>query len=998
MKTTLPRLICLLLAGALSMFAASPSMAAEPEAGPEVIGVEKLLLLNVRVGVFDNLPLQSINFPGVPNGFYIDILDAIAKREGWSLQYVPGTLQEGLDRLEKGEIDLLPGLQRTSERDEIYYFHLIPVISSWNQIYTSSGFQARATRDLDGKRIATIAGAAQINILTEMSAEMAATVQPVVFKDYEEAFQGVADGKADAVISNRFYGQRNYQRFGLQDSGISLLPTEQYFAAPRNPPPALLWTLDKNLKEMRATSDSVYYTALKKWGIDEVNPSTPSWLLPVAGASLALFTLSALWVFTLKRQVSKKTKHILQRSIDVVAINRMLRATGSHQDVTAVMDEAVQGALLLSGSECAVLCVKDEVSGLFTVGAKEPRDSRFALAVDDELLCRTVCPDVSARLVGGGLSHLEMVDPVAAKILAGCKRHAYFLLAVNERVLGLLCLYSYQTEHEGPTLDMLADACNAIALTIDNRRLYASEVAHSHELEERVIERTRGVEELAHSLQAIIDHIPDPIFYKNSKLEFLGCNTAYERTFDVKRADIVGKTRLPAKHITDKEQAAYCAEQKALLARGGSLRREDTVRLADDRQYPTLYSVQTITHSDGSPGGVVGTIVDISAMKAAEAANLEAGEEQSAIFEASKLGIALIKGKAFRRVNRSMEEMFGYGPGEMIGLPTRVVYPDQVAYDKRAKSFNEQIRSGAAHQNDQEVMRKDGTRFWTRTTSRLLDPLDIGKGVVGVVEDVTDQRAAEMALIDSKLAAESANLTKSSFLATMSHELRTPLNSIIGFTGIILQGLAGPLTPEQSKQLGMVRDSSRHLLALINDVLDISKIEAGALTLSQRRFDLAKSVQKVVGIVTPIAHAKGLAMSCQISPEVKEMVGDERRVEQILFNLLGNAIKFTEKGSVRLTVERLDDFQTDSDPTPRRAIKFAVVDTGIGIRPDDLPMLFRPFSQIDSSLSRQHEGTGLGLVISRRLAHRMGGDIGVRSKPNLGSTFTVTLPEEGPEI
>ena len=261
------------------------------------------------------------------------------------------------------------------------------------------------------------------------------------------------------------------------------------------------------------------------------------------------------------------------------------------------------------------------------------------------------------------------------------------------------------------------------------------------------------------------------------------------------------------------------------------------------------------------------------------------------------------------------------------------------------------------------------------------------------LERIVAERTRELA--HAKERAEAADHLKSAFLATMSHELRTPLNSIIGFTGIILQGLAGPLNQEQSKQLEMVRSSSRHLLALINDVLDISKIEAGQLEVANERFDLRSSINKVVGIVAPLAEKKGLALRTDIAPEMDEAVGDPRRVEQILLNLLNNAIKFTDLGGVALKVQLVPDFKSQGRIFGQPAVRLSVSDTGIGIKPDDLATLFQPFRQIESGLSRNYEGTGLGLAICRRLADLMGGDISAESTWEQGSTFSFTLPLKG---
>jgi signal transduction histidine kinase len=232
---------------------------------------------------------------------------------------------------------------------------------------------------------------------------------------------------------------------------------------------------------------------------------------------------------------------------------------------------------------------------------------------------------------------------------------------------------------------------------------------------------------------------------------------------------------------------------------------------------------------------------------------------------------------------------------------------------------------------------------------------------------------------------EVANKHKSDFLANMSHELRTPLNAIIGFSEVMLSGMAGSMPEKHKEFIGDIRDSGKHLLALINDILDLSKIEAGRMELDVTRFDLQAAMANAMTLVRGRAERHGIRLGSDIAPEVGPYEGDERKFKQIMLNLLTNAVKFTpEGGNVTMGAQRVNG-----------AYVFSVTDTGVGIAPEDQDAIFEEFKQVGKDYDKKAEGTGLGLALTRRLVELHGGRIAVESTIGRGSRFTFTLPIEG---
>ena len=335
-------------------------------------------------------------------------------------------------------------------------------------------------------------------------------------------------------------------------------------------------------------------------------------------------------------------------------------------------------------------------------------------------------------------------------------------------------------------------------------------------------------------------------------------------------------------------------------------------------------------------------------------------------------------------VNKQMEALTGSTRDELIGAPFKGFFTDPeraqaaiklVLSEKKVTDYE---LTACARDGRKTVVSYNATTFYDR--DRKL------QGVFAAARDVTESKRVEVELGQAKAVAESANRTKSEFLASMSHEIRTPMNAIMGIADLLAKT---PLSAEQDKYVQIFRRAGDNLLNLINDILDLSKVEALQIELERAAFSLADLLEKMTEIVEGKAHGKGLALVCEIVPGVPvDLIGDATRLRQVLLNLVGNAIKFTDSGKVSLRVEQ------EADASVPTALRFTVTDTGIGIPATQLDRVFERFTQADSSTTRRFGGSGLGLTICRRLVDLMGGRIWCESTVGVGSVFSFVVPFE----
>ncbi|MBN1827939.1 MAG: PAS domain S-box protein [Deltaproteobacteria bacterium] len=977
----------------------------------------------VTIGIYENAPKIFISKSGKPAGIFIDIIEYIAESEGWRLRYMSGTWGEGLDRLEKGEIDLMPDVAYTAEREKVFAFHKVPVLSSWFQVYARKGSKIHSILDLGGKRIAVLERSVQQEAFVRLADSFGLHTTLISLPDYQILFERVARDEADAAITNRFYGLMHAKKFGLEDTAVIFNPSNLFFAAPKGTHEQLLNAIDVHLTDLKKDTESIYYLSLKRWISEEVQFKVPAWLQMLALVLGVALLLSLVGSFLLKHQVSTRTQ-------DLHKMNRALRT----------LSECNQ-ALVHSTNEAGLL---DAICRIVV----DIGDYRLAwVGFTQTDTDKTICPvsqsgfetdDIKAGNIPQG--HAESIrsltnntirtdrpcsarhiftnpdfEPLRTEALKWGYASALVLpLRAEEQTLGVLTVCSVEPDaFETQEVTQLTELADNLAFGIVGHR---TRVAREQAEVQQQAAQQRFVD--------IVEFLPDATFVVDEDKKIIAWNQACEAMTGVKKEALIGQgnyayaepffgERRPILiDLLDLSMPEVEATYKYIKRQGDRIYGEFFIPCLRDGQGAHLWGVASPLYDQhGRRCGAIETIQDVTEQKSMEE-TLRASEQKyrELVTLANSIILRWSRDGRITFLNEFGQRFFGYAEKEILGRHVlETIVPEIDSSGRDLHLLMEEICADPQkHEtNINENMRRNGERVWIDWRNKaVLDEQGQAREILSIGSDITDRKQAEekirrlnddlrrnaeileqrvaertAELVIAKDRAESADRIKSAFLATMSHELRTPLNSIIGFTGILLQGLAGPLNEEQRKQMTMVQGSSRHLLALINDVLDISKIEAGQMEISFTSFALRLSIEKTVKLVSPLAEKKGITLFLDIAEDVATVTTDQRRLEQILLNLLNNAVKFTEKGDVRISCRCDNDYYF-----------LSVSDTGIGIQEEELQGLFQPFHQIDTGLSRKHEGTGLGLSICKKLLDMMGGTIGVESHWGQGSTFTVRFP------
>ena len=494
-----------------------------------------------------------------------------------------------------------------------------------------------------------------------------------------------------------------------------------------------------------------------------------------------------------------------------------------------------------------------------------------------------------------------------------------------------------------------------------------------------ITELKAAQERLAEQLRmthTIIDAAPMPISIKDANLRFSVINTAYERLFKVNRDDMLGRT---AQELGLEGAGSGKSIEEQMRENPGLRNYSRTRPLPDGSVQHFVITKATLTDEDGAVTGFITMHADVSELKNAERAAEEQLRLTNILLDASPMPL-VVKDRDLNitLVNSAYEHMFGVKREDVLNQGVSRQRSDLAQEIERIE--RELLVKGGIHQIERALpLRTGSTLNYIINKSTFSNREGEVSGVITTFTDITELKRTEENLIRARELAETAVKTRSQFLANMSHEIRTPMNGVLGMVSLLS---ATALDTEQAEFVDTIKTSGEGLLKIINDILDFSKMEAGKVEIEDTVFDLNSRVAGIIQLFTASAREKALALTHDIAPDVPHLIhGDPVRISQVLSNLIGNAIKFTARGSVRVMV-RVAGREQDNI-----TLQFDVHDTGIGIAADALVRIFEPFLQADASTTRRFGGTGLGLTISRQLAELMGGSMTVDSKPGSGSRF-----------
>jgi PAS domain S-box-containing protein len=920
----------------------------------------------IRVGIYQNSPKVFVDKNGNPKGIFVDIMNEIAKQEGWKLNYVFGTWSENLERLESFEIDILLDVSYSDNRAALYKFNNVFVIDDWLEAFTLHDQKIKSVIDLHGKRIAVLKGSIQDGLMrNELGGQLNIDYTVTNFIDYPQGVQSLLKRETDVLVASRFFWFSSDRKEDIVSSTIILKPAQVYFAFPKQQNEEIVRAIDRNLAKMKNNSKSVYYKSIKNW-LDTSQKDSLTFYLEWALIILSIaLIITATIIFFVRRQVSVRTRELSIKNEDYKTVNIQLQQLITNYKKAE--QELIKFGFMVENA-------RQEVYLVYPNGK---------LAYINTIVTSSLGYTKEELLEGG----VKLFDPIY-----GNKFPEHFEdLKSNE-------LPTFETNHFTKGGRKLVKHIKSFYIQIDEQEYvcgFAEDITERKKAEKALFESQKVFETLTNMS-------PVGIFRTRADGYTTYVNQKWCELSGLTAEEALGDGWLNAVHPDDKNRVL--SNWKIHSAKGEHSEAEYRFVKKDGSKIWVLG--YAIPEKDGNEiVGYIGTLTDITDRKRGEMLLKRKTEEievevkkykqlldlaTDAFFHGSSTGHLIM-------VNRAAIELTGYSKEELLSMNLRELFSEDEIIRKPLRY--DLLEQGMILKNERLIVDKNGKSVYVEMNSTKMPDGTYQSFVRDIserkkVELLLQQKADEIAaqneeyrqlneeLTIAKAKAEQSDKLKSAFLANMSHEIRTPMNAICGFSRLLERNNLAE--SKRKEYIDIINFNSLNLLGIINDIVDISKIESGLVYLSSVEFNLNLLFDSIYHTLAPTIQSPKvkLALNKSLPNELCIIEGDDLKIKQILVNLLVNAIKFTAQGVIEFGYQL----------TKQNLIEFYVKDTGIGIPADHLSSIFERFHQVEGANLDSRKGTGLGLAISKGFVELMGGSIWVESELGKGSTFFFTIP------
>lgn len=891
-----------------------------------------------------------------PKGISIDFLNLIAERAGLKIEYLTGDMDcaEALESIHNHKkVDLLPTAQRTTERDDFLLFSQNYLKLPWVIFTRQDEKNIFALEDLSGKSIAIEKGL----FLQERLANEFPEIRQKLVHSVSDALASLSESQVDAYVGNLTIAQYFIAHEGFTNLKV-VAPVElghnTLAFAMRDDWPQLASILNKGLDAITAGERSAinrkYFTVEVTQSVDYTH--LKSFLLIIATIVVSILASNTF----LRRKVAKRTadlqKELERRRTSEALYRRLVDSLGNDFILFTLDRKGLLTYVSPSVSDMLGFAPEDAIGRHYTTFHTNSPVNKQAIA------------NTEAGLRG------ERLPPFETEL-----RHKDGKLIIVETT-------------ERPIFDAQGHviALEGVVHNITGRKEVEHELQqHQEQLEELVEKRTDQLRTLFSAVEQ--SHSTIVITDLEGKIEYV--NPAFTRTTGYSAEEALGKNDICKLNSSSHDSDVF-QELWAALSAGKVWQGEICSTHKDGSLYWELANISPVRDKEGNITHYVAVKEDFTVRKKTELALEESRKQLALILEAANLGSWDWRPQSNELfTNDIFLTILGYAADTNFPMTLErwksLIHPDDLM---QSMEIIQPFLDGNDdyYRFEHRLLGADGQWKWMLDVGRVISRDSKRKALrfVGVHIDITEQKHIENLLIEAQQQAESANRQKSMFLANMSHEIRTPMNALIGLSELTLET---DLTEQQHDYLNKIHTSSKGLLTIINDILDYATIEmTGSIILKNEDFSLPQIIHEIEGLFINQANQKELGLRFLIDPTITKILhGDASRLRQVLINLIGNALKFTNQGTITCRVFLLD--QTEKHVQ----LKFTVLDYGIGIPADKLSILFKPFSQVDASYTRKYGGTGLGLAISRKFVEMMGGELTVQSEKGHGSEFSFTL-------